>query len=401
MRLVIVGLTCVALAAGAAAATPAELRPTLSFTIGAGVSDSGFAPLGGGICLGGRRITEPRPDGGIAWSPDGSRVAFYRQTGSLTADVFVADANGAHLRNLSQGSAKFSWLPDWSPDGSRIVYIAGDEDVAQLVAVRPDGSDRRPIPGTAVNPNELLGTPRWSPDGSVIAYSVDTSTYVIRPDGTERRLLLTNAYGLDWSPDARRIAFTRDRDLALANSDGSGVVAVTRTPNLFEGGASFSPDGASLVYVSIDETDPRVGGGPGDHMYLTNADGRNRRALRGPRGIGAWSPAWRPAASAPRGTRPCAFLGTPRADVLVGSAKGDLILAGGGNDVVRGRGGDDIIVGDVPFARARGKDRLFGGPGRDYIDSYDGRRDVVDGGSGRDRGISDRHDLVRSVERYG
>jgi len=86
---------------------------------------------------------------------------------------------------------------------------------------------------------------------------------------------------------------------------------------------------------------------------------------------------------------------------LVGSAKGDLILAGGGNDVVRGRGGDDIIVGDVPFARARGKDRLFGGPGRDYIDSYDGRRDVVDGGSGRDRGISDRHDLVRSVERYG
>ena len=62
----------------------------------------------------------------------------------------------------------------------------------------------------------------------------------------------------------------------------------------------------------------------------------------------------------------------------------------GGNDVVHGRGGDDIIVGDVPFSAHPGKDRLFGGPGRDFVDSNDGRRDLVDGGPGRDRGIFDR-----------
>jgi hypothetical protein len=214
-------------------------------------------------------------------------------------------------------------------------------------------------------------------------------------------LLLANAYGFDWSPDGSRIVFTREGDLAVAGSDGSGITIVTRTPRLYEGGAHWSPDGSQMVYVAIDETDPKGGKGPGDHMYLADGNGRNKRNLTGPRGVAAWSPVWRPAAPSPRGTRPCALLGTPRSDVLVGTEKGDLIRAGRGNDVVRGRGGNDIIIGDVPFGRRPGKDRLYGGAGSDLINSYDGRRDVVNGGPGRDRGLWDRHDRVRSVERYG
>jgi dipeptidyl aminopeptidase/acylaminoacyl peptidase len=401
MRLIAVGVACIALSAGLASANPAQLQPTLSFTIAPGVSDYGFAPLGGGICLGNRRVTEPSPDGGIAWSPDGRRVAFYRQTGPLTAEVFVAAADGSHLRNLTKGTAQFSWAPDWSPDGSRIVYVASDPDVERLVTIRPDGSGREPVPGTAVDPSDQLDGPQWSPDGNLIGFTLTDGIHVIRPDGSQSRLLLAQAYGFDWSPDGRRIVFTRDRDLALAASDGSGVTFVTRTPNLHEGAAHWSPDGTRTVYVAVDETDPKVEEGLGDHMYLADGNGRNRRELRGPRGVGAWTPVWRPAASPPSGTRPCALLGTPGSDVLVGTEKGDLILAGRGNDVVRGRGGDDIIVGDVPFARRRGKDRLYGGAGRDFVDSYDGRRDVVNGGPGRDRGIFDRHDRVRSIERYG
>jgi RTX calcium-binding nonapeptide repeat (4 copies)/WD40-like Beta Propeller Repeat len=401
MRWIAGGVVCIALTAGLASATPDKLQPMLSFTIAAGVSDSGFTPLGGGICLGNRRVTDPNADGGIAWSPDGSRVAFYRQTGTLTADVFVAHADGSHLRNLTKGSAQFSVVPDWSPDGSRIVYVASDPDVERLVTIRPDGSGRETIPGTAVDPSDQLDGPQWSPDGNLIGFTLTDGIHVIRPDGSQGRLLMPDAYGFDWSPDGRRIVFTRDRDLALAGSDGSGVTFVTRTPKLHEGAAHWSPDGSRMVYVSVDETDPKVEQGPGDHMYLADANGRNSRDLRGPRGVGAWTPVWRPAAPSPKGTRPCALLGTPGRDVLVGTAKGDLILAGRGNDVVRGRGGNDILVGDVPYARRRGKDRLYGGPGRDFVDSYDGRRDLVNGGPGRDRGIFDRHDRVRSIEKYG
>jgi dipeptidyl aminopeptidase/acylaminoacyl peptidase len=385
---------------GASASSVAR-TPTLSFTVAPGVSGYGFTPLGGGICLGGRRITDPAADGGIAWSPDGSRVAFFRQTGTLTADVFVTDADGSHLRNLTHGSAQFSWAPDWSPDGTRIVYMAFDPNVEQLVTVRPDGSGAEIVPNTAVDPTRQLGAPQWFPDGSVLGFTLTDGIHVIRPDGSGSRLLLADAAGFDWSPDGRRIAFTRGGDLALADSDGSNVSFVTHTPNLLEGTAEWSPDGSRMVYVSIDETDPKVGNGPGDHMYIADGDGRNRRVLHGPRGVPAWSAAWRPAAPQPRGTRPCVLLGTRHGDVLVGTPKGHLIFAGGGNDVVRGRGGNDIIVGDTPFVKGAGNDRLFGGPGRDFVDSQDGRSDVVDGGAGRDRGLFDRRDRVRSIERYG
>ena len=79
------------------------------------------------------------------------------------------------------------------------------------------------------------------------------------------------------------------------------------------------------------------------------------------------------------------------------------LVAGEGEPLVlvHGLGGDDIIVGDVPFSAHPGKDRLFGGTGRDYIDSYDGRRDLANGGPGRDRGMFDRHDRVRSIETRG
>jgi Tol biopolymer transport system component len=400
MRVVLLAVGVVAVSTGLAAASPATApRPTLSFTIAAGVSDYDpfRGPLGGGICLGNRRVTELKQDAGAAWSPDGQQVAFYRATAVLTADVVVANANGSRLRNLTQGRARYNWVPDWSPDGTHIVYAASNPSSEQLVTVRSDGSDRQGIPGTAVDPNNQLGNPQWSPDGEYIGFTLTDGIHVVRPDGSDNRLLLANASGLDWSPDGRRIAFTRDGDLALANADGTGVVFVTRTPNLLEGGAKWSPDGSQMVYWSLDETDY----GPGSYMYLADANGRNRRVLHGPPGIPWGEPAWRPAAPPVRGARPCAILGTRHADVLVGTAKGDLIYPGRGNDVVRGLRGDDIIVGDPPFTSRPGRDRLFGGPGRDFIDSYDGRRDIVDGGPGRDRGLSDGHDRLRSIEAYG
>jgi hypothetical protein len=380
-----------------ASASPVAGKATLSFTVAAGVSDSGFAPLGGGICLGGRRVTDPKADGGIAWSPDGSRVAFYRQTGTLTADVFVADADGSHLRNLSRGTAGFSWAPTWSPDGTRIAYVASDPAQEQLVTIRPDGSGREPVPNTSVDPNSQLQSPAWSPDGQWIGYSLNDGLHLIRPAGTDPRFLLANAVGFAWSPDGNRIAFSRDEDLAIASSDGTDIRFVTRTRDAFEGAASWSPDGSQLVYESVGNA-PRGEPDPGDHMYLAGGDGLDPRELVGPRG--AWGPAWRPAA-APIRTRPCVVLGTRHADNIVGTSKGDLIVAGRGNDVVHGRGGDDIIIGDIPFTALPGHDKLYGGPGRDFLDSYDGRRDFADGGAGRDRGMFDRHDRVRSIETRG
>jgi hypothetical protein len=401
MKGVLLAAVAVLLSSGAAAAGLRSTEPTLSFEISAGVSDydTFVGPLGGGICLGGVRITDPKEDFAVTWSPDGKRLAFTRSTGALTADVFVADANGSHLRNLTRASAQYSWAPDWSPDGQRIVFVASDPDVEQLVTIRPDGSDRRPVPGTETDSNGQLSGPRWAPDGSLIGYTRYGDIRVVHPDGSDDRVLVPNAVSLAWAPDGRRIAFSRDGDLAFANSDGSEIAVITHTRDAYETLAAFSPDGSKLVYTSLDSA-PRGVQGPGDHTYLTDADGGHRRELHGIRGVGGGGPAWRPAAPPIQG-RPCAIRGTRHADRLVGTLKGDLIWAGLGNDIVHGGGGDDVIVGDVPYSAHPGRDRLYGGGGHDFIDANDGRRDLVNGGPGKDRAMFDRHDRVRSIEKQG
>jgi hypothetical protein len=391
------------LTAGLGQASPTARWPTLSYEVPLSVSDyDRFAgPLGGGICLGGKRITDLKEDHGAAWSPGGRRQAFYRATGTLTADVFVVDANGARLRNLTRRTAQHSWHPDWSPDGRRILFIASGPRVERLMTMRPDGSDRRQVPGMAFDPNRQLGEAHWTPDGRSIGYALNDGIHVVRADGSESRLLIAGGASFDWSPDGRRIAFTLEGDLAIANSDGSDTRFVTRTPKLVESGADWSPDGSRMLYTATFEPEPGSDELPRYATYLADTNGRNRRVLRTPPEVFGGTPAWRPAAAPVKGARRCTLLGTRHAEVLVGTAKADLIYAGRGNDVVRGRGGDDVIVGDEPYTARPGNDVLLGGPGRDFIDSADERRDLVDGGPGRDRALVDPRDRVRSIETRG
>jgi Ca2+-binding RTX toxin-like protein len=86
--------------------------------------------------------------------------------------------------------------------------------------------------------------------------------------------------------------------------------------------------------------------------------------------------------------------GTPGPDRLVGTAHQDRIHALGGADAVHARGGSDTIGG------GGGNDRLFGA---DIVFlKRDGRRDVVDCGTGKDYvaypHAKDAHDLLLNRE---
>jgi len=79
---------------------------------------------------------------------------------------------------------------------------------------------------------------------------------------------------------------------------------------------------------------------------------------------------------------------------LVGGPGNDLVQGGTGPDNVVGGGGNDYLS-DGEFAHAV-KDTLSGGPGNDVIDVINkpGVKDVVACGSGFDRVLADRKDLV-------
>src|SRR4051794_11637840 len=69
------------------------------------------------------------------------------------------------------------------------------------------------------------------------------------PDGT-RKTVIGDAQDGAWSPDGTFVAFARNGDLWLANTDGSGQRRLVQTPNVAESGPSWLPSGRAVVYTA-------------------------------------------------------------------------------------------------------------------------------------------------------
>ena len=106
------------------------------------------------------------PGGGAqpAWSSDGRRLAFLgRGVGDLR-DVYIVDADGRNLRNVSI-SPEDENLVALSPDYTRLAYMRNPDTSyanAFIVVADADGSNARPVPGPRLSPYQLM----WSPDGT-------------------------------------------------------------------------------------------------------------------------------------------------------------------------------------------------------------------------------------------
>ena len=83
-----------------------------------------------------------------AWSPDGSRIVFVSQD-TASDDIWIVNADGSGLRNLTPRERAWDKRPSWSPDGTRIVFWSDREGRMQLFTMDPDGRNVRNISQTA------------------------------------------------------------------------------------------------------------------------------------------------------------------------------------------------------------------------------------------------------------
>ena len=120
--------------------------------------------------VGGRNATpivnDPKRDeGGPAYSPDGSLIAFHES--DEDGGIFVAGATGESVRRVTDTG----FDPAWSPDGKQIAYSTEevrDPSARQTVSAvyvvdAAGGTPRRLVEGDGIQPS-------WSPSGERIVY---------------------------------------------------------------------------------------------------------------------------------------------------------------------------------------------------------------------------------------
>jgi hypothetical protein len=214
----------------------------------------------------------------IDWSANGRWLAL-----SVTSYGKANPYNGIHVVDLATGIDRqirscCDWFDlAWSPDGSRLAYVSG----GWLYTINRDGSgERQLVTGTA----GLDSSPSWSPDGRQIAFASRprphalSSVYRVRPDGTHRVLLARGAADPAWSPDGTRIAVASScMGIKLITPAGRDVTPGANPCRVIgvSGMPVWSPNGRQIAIVG--HTGNPIFAQTG--VYVMNANGQNLREL--------------------------------------------------------------------------------------------------------------------------
>lgn len=200
-----------------------------------------------------------------SWSPDGTKILYTRNY-----LIGVMNADGTNRNSLGIAGSS----PDWSPNGSKIAFDSiSSKYTNDIFVMNADGSNLTQL--TAHPDYESSYAPDWSPDGSKIVFLRNYRVHVINADGTGQTALTNSSiweYRATWSPDGSKIAFSRGNpdkytNLYVMNADGTGQAAITSCSNCYDFSPTWSPDGTKLAFISNRD-------GPYT-VYVVNVDGTN------------------------------------------------------------------------------------------------------------------------------
>jgi dipeptidyl aminopeptidase/acylaminoacyl peptidase len=213
-------------------------------------------------------------------SPDGRTVLFVRTTtdpkdGRRNADIWAVPADGSTASKGFIEGERSENTPRFSPDGKRIAFISTRDGAAQVYVADATGANVKQVTKLAAGVQPPLV---WSPDGRRIAYVSDV--YPECPDEACNKRMAEEAeknpvkayhvtrllyrHWNEWRPVVRHHVFVTDVESGDTRSVTPGDF--DSPPYFYEDAAiAFSPDGKQIAFVSNRE-------GPDAAAWTTNKD---------------------------------------------------------------------------------------------------------------------------------
>lgn len=222
-----------------------------------------------------------------AWSPDGRRIAFGGADGEHGYEIYVTASDGTNrirVTDYPDDGVSGAHMPAWSPDGERIAFrfdlyhAATKTESHGIGIVGASGGNAVTITD---GPDEV---PAWSPDGTTVAFvrrNLDgtSSLRTVTADGREEHVLsragvtVASMAASTWSPDGTRILYSY-RDLETSNLGAAVTDVSTGMEHLiiedaFVGMPMWAPDGTRIAFIRDDAGRPL----PAASLWLIAPDG--------------------------------------------------------------------------------------------------------------------------------
>lgn len=180
------------------------------------------------------------------WSSDGKQIAFVSDR-SGRYEIWIMNADGTGLRQVTFGNSDHATFPLWSPDGARILFYRAR--VTFILDINKEWANQTP---------QQLPPPEggfiawdWSPDGKkligtdsksrVVSFSFETNRY--------EKLVDAGTWPM-WLSDSSRFVFAWDGKVYLCDIVTKRVREILSIPETEIRSANISRDG-QLIYFNL------------------------------------------------------------------------------------------------------------------------------------------------------
>ncbi len=219
------------------------------------------------------------------WSPDGKYLSFLAARDDNKAQVWTLFRKGGdsvQVTEVAQGVKSY----DWSPDGGKLLLTLQDPKPGEIEDDNGEDKEETPKPW-------VIDRLQFKQD--YIGYLDRRRTHLYVFDVESKTTIQITSGDFDdsepvWSPDGKSVAFVSNRtdepdhnyntDIWVVVADnpdqGKSLLQVTKNPGA-DSSPTWSPDGKSIAYISITDTDALVYATP--HLAVVSSQGGEANVL--------------------------------------------------------------------------------------------------------------------------